>query len=58
MHHSNDPIKRVQCNVTNCSFNVKGQFCKADHIQIKSYNAKSVSETDCATFTLESGLRG
>ena len=61
MHHSNDKISRVQCNVKNCIYNVKGQFCKADNIQIKFHNgttnAITQKGTDCATFTLEEGLR-
>lgn len=57
MHHSNDHINRVQCNVKNCMYNIKGQFCGAENIMIKSHDAKNVSDTDCATFALEKGLR-
>lgn len=45
-----DPINRVACSVETCNYNDGNKHCLASAIQIKAQHARTVDETDCATF--------
>ncbi|MDO8685557.1 MAG: DUF1540 domain-containing protein [Clostridiales bacterium] len=47
------PINRVKCIVNTCTYYMAGDQCCADSIEVQTKNAKSVKETDCATFTMK-----
>jgi hypothetical protein len=52
MNHPNDGIR---CVVNTCSYYLSGDHCSADKIEVQARDASTSNQTDCATFTLESG---
>ena len=44
------PNQGVKCEVVSCYFYGAGDCCTAEKIEVKSKNAHSIEETDCATF--------
>lgn len=47
-------IQGVSCDAKNCVYNRAGNICDAGRIDIGTNNAKSSSETICATFKCKS----
>lgn len=44
------PNQGIMCEVTSCTYNMKGNECLADKIKVTPRDAKSSGETDCSTF--------
>ncbi|HBV66745.1 MAG TPA: DUF1540 domain-containing protein [Clostridiales bacterium] len=40
----------VKCVVNTCHYYATGDYCNAQKIEVQHKNAKTSSETDCATF--------
>jgi len=47
------PNNAIKCRVSSCFFYGEGDCCTANKIEVESRDAKSVSETGCATFRLK-----
>ena len=47
----NQPNQGIMCEVTNCTYNMNGNQCSADKIQVTPRDAKTKKETDCSTFS-------
>ena len=50
---SGNPSLEVKCTAKNCIFNRDGD-CKAEGIHINGAGARTYSETECSSFSLES----
>lgn len=47
---STHPIQGVQCDVTNCHYNMHNHICTAGTIKVGPQNATCSADTICATF--------
>ena len=48
------PHDGIKCEAHACRYNMTGEYCCAEKIEIKPVNATSIKETGCATFTMNS----
>jgi len=46
-------MKKINCNVTNCSHN-KSKVCYSNRVDVKGVGSKSVDDTCCSSFLIES----
>ncbi|HAN44315.1 MAG TPA: DUF1540 domain-containing protein [Ruminococcaceae bacterium] len=46
-------IKGIKCDVTNCHYNDKQQYCTADEVHIGPQFATCAADTVCASFKPE-----
>lgn len=44
------PIEGIKCVVNTCEYNVQGQHCVAEKIEVAPRDAKTAGQTDCVTF--------
>jgi hypothetical protein len=47
---TNEHLSGVKCVVTSCYYNMQGNYCSAEKIEIQHPDARETRETDCATF--------
>ncbi|HCS75491.1 MAG TPA: DUF1540 domain-containing protein [Clostridiales bacterium] len=50
MEKTDDYLPGVKCVVSSCYYNMQGNYCTAEKIEIQSPKAQDIQETDCATF--------
>lgn len=43
-------MQSIGCDVTNCTYNDKGNKCVAPHINVQNDRATTQAETYCSTF--------
>ena len=55
-NHYEDKLNGVFCDVINCRFHGKDNFCHAESIVVESSNAIRKGETFCGTFTMKSTI--
>jgi len=46
-------MKKINCNVSNCSHN-KSEVCYSNRLDVKGTGAKNLDDTCCASFLIES----
>ena len=49
-------LNGVICDVVNCKFHGKDNFCHADAINVASSEAVRMGETFCSTFSVKSSM--